>query len=80
MQCKVVQPAIGEPVAVILGLFDAPDETVLGEVGDGLARARGAAAQVGGLLDDGGRDEFVVFGGVFDLRQRVRVGKTKPVR
>lgn len=67
MQREVVQSAVGEPVAVVFGLFDAPDEAIFGEVGNGLAHARRAAAQVGGFLDDGGRNNFVVLGGVFYL-------------
>lgn len=67
MQCQVVQSAIGQPVPVVLGLFDAPNEAVLGEVGDGFACARGTAAEMGGFLDDGGGYDFMVFGGVFYL-------------
>lgn len=72
MQREIVQSTVGETVAVVFCLFHTADKAILCEIGDGFAGARGAAAQMGGLLDDGGGDNLVVLGGVFYLEKSVR--------
>lgn len=67
VQGEVVEAAVGQAVAVVLGLLDLGDQADFGEGRDGLARAAGAAAQARDLLDEGGRDQLVVFGSLFGL-------------
>ena len=56
VQGEVVQAAVGQAVAVVLGFLDLGDQTDFGEGRDGFSCAAGAAAQAGDLLDERRRD------------------------
>lgn len=64
---EVVEAAVGEAVAVVLCVFGAPDQAVLGEGRDGAVDAAGTAFEAGELLDQGGWDELVVLGALLYL-------------
>lgn len=60
MEGEIVEAAISETVAVILGFLYTRNETVLSKVGDATVHAAGSAPETRNALDEGGGNDLVV--------------------